>query len=67
MLSALWPILVVQLDHRAAGPFLTNCQVVVVIFLGLAAVVELIESLAIEGRTAEKAAKMVVVPEIAAL
>jgi hypothetical protein len=46
---------------------LTNCQVVVVIFLGLAAAIELIELLAIEGRTVEKAAKMVVVAEIAAL
>jgi hypothetical protein len=43
---------------------LTNCQVVVVVFIGLAAAVELIELLAIEGRTAEKAAKMaVVIPE----
>jgi hypothetical protein len=41
--------------------------VVVVIFIGLVAAVELIESLAIEGRTAEKAAKMVVVAEITAL
>jgi hypothetical protein len=41
--------------------------VVVAIFLGLAAAVELIELLAIEDRTAEKAAKMVVVAEIAAL
>jgi hypothetical protein len=40
---------------------------VVVIFLGLVAVVELIELLVIEGRTAEKDAKMVVVAEIAAL
>jgi hypothetical protein len=38
--------------------------VVVVVFIGLAAAVELIELLAIEGRTAEKAAKMaVVIPE----
>jgi hypothetical protein len=43
---------------------LTNCQVVVVVFIGLAAAVELIKLLAIEGRTAEKAAKMaVVIPE----
>jgi hypothetical protein len=41
--------------------------VVVAIFLGLAAAVELIELLATEGRIAEKAAKMVVVAEIAAL
>jgi hypothetical protein len=41
--------------------------VVVPIFLGLAAAVELIELLAIKGRTAEKATKMVVVAEIATL
>jgi hypothetical protein len=46
---------------------LTNYQVVVAIFLGLAAAVELIELLATEGRIAEKAANMVVVAEIAAL
>jgi hypothetical protein len=46
---------------------LTNCQVVVAIFLGLVAAVELTKLLAIEGRTAEKFAKMVVVTEIAAL
>jgi hypothetical protein len=46
---------------------LKNYQVVVVIFFGLAVAVELIELLVIEGRTAEKAAKMVVVAEIAAL
>jgi hypothetical protein len=46
---------------------LANCQVVVAIFLGLAAAVELTELLAIEGRTTEKVAKMVVVAEIAAL
>jgi hypothetical protein len=45
---------------------LTNYQVVA-IFLGLAAAVELTELPATEGRTAEKAAKMVVVAEIAAL
>jgi hypothetical protein len=41
--------------------------VVVAIFLGLAATVKLIELLAIEDRTAEKAAKMVVVAGIAVL
>jgi hypothetical protein len=46
---------------------LTNYQVVVAIFLGLAAAVELIELLATEGRIAEKAANMAVVAEIAAL
>jgi hypothetical protein len=46
---------------------LTNYQVVVAIFLGLAVAVELIELLAIEDRTAEKAAKMDVVAEIVAL
>jgi hypothetical protein len=46
---------------------LTNYQVVVIIFLGLAAAVELIELLAIEGKTAEKVAKMVLVAEIVAL
>jgi hypothetical protein len=46
---------------------LTNCQVVVAIFIGLVAAVELIELLATEDRTAEKAAKMVVVAGIAAM
>jgi type III secretory pathway component EscS len=46
---------------------LTNCQVVVAIFLGLAAVAGLTELPAIEGRTTEKVAKMVVVAEIVAL
>jgi hypothetical protein len=41
--------------------------VVVAIFLGLAATVELTELLAIEGRTAEKVAKMVVVSKLAAM
>jgi hypothetical protein len=41
--------------------------VVVAIFLGLAATVELIELLATEDRTAEKAAKMVVVAGIVVL
>jgi hypothetical protein len=46
---------------------LTNYQVVVAIFLGLATAVELIELLATEGRIVQKAAKMAVVAEIAAL
>jgi hypothetical protein len=46
---------------------LTNYQVVMAIFLGLVAAVELTELPATEGRTAEKVAKMVVVAEIAAL
>jgi type III secretory pathway component EscS len=46
---------------------LTNCQVVVAIFLGLVVAAELTELPATEGRTAEKVAKMVVVAEIAAL
>jgi hypothetical protein len=46
---------------------LTNYQVVVAIFLGLAAAAELTELPATEGRTAEKVAKMVVITEIAAL
>jgi hypothetical protein len=46
---------------------LTNYQVVVAIFLGLAAAAELTELPATEGRTAEKVAKMVVIAEIAAL
>jgi type III secretory pathway component EscS len=46
---------------------LTNCQVVVAIFLGLVAVAGLTELTAIEDRTAEKVARMVVVAEIAAL
>jgi hypothetical protein len=41
--------------------------VVVAIFLGLAGTVELIELLATEDRTAEKAAKMVVVAGIVVL
>jgi hypothetical protein len=45
----------------------TNCQVVVEIFLGLAAVVGLTELSATVGRTIEKVARMVVVAEIAAL
>jgi hypothetical protein len=45
---------------------LTNCQVVVEIFLGLATAVELIELLATEDRTAKKSAKMAVVAGIAA-
>jgi hypothetical protein len=46
---------------------LTNCQVVVAIFLGLATAAELTELPATEGRTTEKVAKVVVVAEIAAL
>jgi hypothetical protein len=46
---------------------LTNCQVVVAIFIGLAAAAELTELPAIEGRIVEKVARMVVVAEIAAL
>jgi hypothetical protein len=46
---------------------LTNYQVVMAIFLGLVAAVELTELPATEGGTAEKVAKMVVVAEIAAL
>jgi hypothetical protein len=46
---------------------LTNYQVVVAIFLGSAATVELTGLPAIEDRTAEKVAKMVVVAEIVAL
>jgi hypothetical protein len=46
---------------------LTNCQVVVAIFLRLAAIAGLTELLATEGRIAEKVVKMVVVAEIAAL
>jgi hypothetical protein len=46
---------------------LTNCQVVVAIFLGLVAAAELTELPATEGRTAEKVAKMVVIAEIVAL
>jgi hypothetical protein len=46
---------------------LMNCQVVVAIFLGLAAVAVLTELPATEGRTAEKVARMVVIAEIAAL
>jgi hypothetical protein len=46
---------------------LTNCWVVVAIFLGLAAAAELTELSATEGRTAEEVVMMVVVAEIAAL
>jgi hypothetical protein len=46
---------------------LTNFQVVVAIFLRLATTVEFIELLATEDRIAEKAAKMVMVAEIAEL
>jgi hypothetical protein len=46
---------------------LTNYQLVMAIILGLAVADELIELLTIEGRTAEKVAKMVVVAEISAL
>jgi hypothetical protein len=46
---------------------LTKCQVVVAIFLRLAAVAGLTELPATEGRTAEKFARMVVVAEIAVL
>jgi hypothetical protein len=46
---------------------LTNYQVVVAIFLGLAVAVGLIELPATKGRTVEKVARMVVVAEIAAL
>jgi hypothetical protein len=46
---------------------LTNCQVVVAIFLGLDVAAELTELPATKGRTAEKVAKMVVVAEIVAL
>jgi hypothetical protein len=46
---------------------LMNCQVVVAIFLGLAATAELTELSASEGRTAEKVARMVAIAEIAAL
>jgi hypothetical protein len=46
---------------------LTNYQVVVAIFLGSAGTVELTGLPAIEDRTAEKVAKMVVVAEIVAL
>jgi hypothetical protein len=45
----------------------TNCQVVVAIYLRLAAVAGLTELPATEGRTTEKVARMVVVAEIAAL
>jgi hypothetical protein len=44
-----------------------NCQVVVAIFLGLAAAAELTELPATEGRTAEKVVRMVAVAKIAAL
>jgi hypothetical protein len=46
---------------------LTNCQVVVAIFLELAVVAGLTELPATEDRTAEKFARMVAVAEIAAL
>jgi hypothetical protein len=46
---------------------LTNYQVVVAIFLGLAVAVGLTELPTTEGRTVEKVARMVVVAEIAAL
>jgi hypothetical protein len=46
---------------------LTDCQVVVAIFLGLAAVVGLTELPTTKGRTIEKVARMVVIAEIAAL
>jgi hypothetical protein len=46
---------------------LTNCLVVVAIFLGLATVAGLTELPATEGRTTEKVARMVVVAEICAL
>jgi hypothetical protein len=46
---------------------LTNCRVVVAIFLELAAVAGLTELPATEDRTAERVARMVVVAEIAAL
>jgi hypothetical protein len=46
---------------------LTNCKVVVAIFLVLAATAELTELPVTEGRIAERVAKMVVVAEIAAL
>jgi hypothetical protein len=42
---------------------LTNCQVVVAIFLGLAAAAELTELSVTKGRTAEKVARMVVVAD----
>jgi hypothetical protein len=46
---------------------LTNCRVVVAIFLELATVAGLTELPVTEGRTAERVATMVVVAEIAAL
>jgi hypothetical protein len=46
---------------------LTNCRVVLAIFLELAAVVGLTELPATEGRTTERVATMVVVAEFAAL
>jgi hypothetical protein len=46
---------------------LTNCQVVVAIFLGLAVVAGLTELFATEDRTTEKVARMVEVAEIVAL
>jgi hypothetical protein len=46
---------------------LMNCQVVVAIFLGLAAAAELTELPATEGRTAEKVSRMVAIAEIVAL
>jgi hypothetical protein len=46
---------------------MTNCLVVVAIFLGLAAAAKLTELPKSEGRTAEKVAKMVAIAEIATL
>jgi hypothetical protein len=46
---------------------LTNCRVVVAIFIELATVAGLTELPVTEGRTAERVATMVVVAEIAAL
>jgi hypothetical protein len=46
---------------------LTNCQVVVTIFLRLATVAGLTELPVTAGRTAKRVARMVVVTEIAAL
>jgi hypothetical protein len=46
---------------------LTNCRVVVAIFLELVVVAGLTELPATEGRTAERVARMVVVAEIAVM
>jgi hypothetical protein len=46
---------------------LTNCEVVVAIFLGLAGAAGLTKLPAIEDRTAEKVARMVAIAEIAVL